>query len=481
MTFEIPDFVPIIPELFLLGMACAILVADLFIPQARRDITYGLTQFTLLGTFALTVILAAPETRLTFSDSFVADPMSDLLKSVVLLISAAVFLYSRPYLQSRNLHKGEFYVLGLFGVLGMLIMISAHSLLTLYLGLELLALCLYALVAFDRDSTVASESAMKYFVLGSIASGMLLYGMSLLYGITGTLDIAGVTQGVVAAAAGSADHGIVLVFALAFVVVGLGFKLGAVPFHMWLPDVYHGAPTPVTLFIGAAPKIAGFAIAMRLLVDGLGPLHGDWQGMLLILAVLSLAVGNVVAIAQTNIKRMFAYSTIAHVGFIVMGLMSGTEAGYAAAMFYVIVYAITSAGAFGMVLFLSRKGFEADNIEDFKGLNDRSPWFAFIMLLLMFSMAGVPPTVGFYAKLAVLQSVVQVEFVWLAVFAVLMSVIGAFYYLRVVKYMYFDKPTDTAPLPQGTGINVVLSINGLLVIGLGIFPGLLMALTAAAR
>lgn len=480
MNFEIPDFLPIIPELFLLGMALAILVIDLFLPQSRRGVTYGLTQLALLGTLLLTLLLASSETRITFSGSFIADPMSDLLKSVVLLISAAVFVYSRSYLKERDLYKGEFYTLGLFGVLGMMLMISAHSMLTLYLGLELLALSLYALVAFNRDCPVASESSIKYFVLGSIASGMLLYGMSLLYGITGSLIIPDVAVGVVGAAL-APDMNIALVFALAFVVVGLAFKLGAVPFHMWLPDVYHGAPTPVTLFISAAPKIAGFAIAMRLLVDGLGPIHEDWQGMLMILAVLSLALGNLVAIAQTNIKRMFAYSTIAHVGFIVMGLMSGTETGYAAAMFYVIVYAIMSAGAFGMVLLLSRKGFEADRIEDFRGLGERSPWFAFIMLLLMFSMAGIPPTIGFYAKLAVLQAVVDVHMVWLAVFAVVMSVIGAFYYLRVVKYMYFDKPTDDAALNREADMGVVLSINGLLVLGLGIFPGILMSLAAAVR
>lgn len=478
MTFEIPDFIPVIPELFLLGMACFILVADLFIPQARRDITYGLTQFSVLGALVLTVWLAAPEVRITMSGTFVADPMSDLLKSVVLLISAVVFLYARPYLMTRDLYRGEFYVLGLFGVLGMMVMISANSLLTLYLGLELLSLCLYALVAFNRDSTQAAESAMKYFVLGSIASGVLLYGMSMLYGITGTLDIAGVTAGILTA---SGEFNMALVFALAFVVVALAFKLGAVPFHMWLPDVYHGAPTPVTLFISAAPKIAGLAIIMRLLVDGLGPLHADWQGMLLILAVLSLALGNVVAIAQTNIKRMFAYSTISHVGFVLLAVMAGTSEGNAAALFYVIAYALMAAGGFGMVLYLSRQGFEADNIQDFRGLNERSPWFAFIMMLLMAAMAGLPPTLGFYAKLAVLQAVVQVGFIWVAVFAVLMSVVGAFYYLRIIKFIYFDKPEDQTELSRGMDVNVVLSVNGLLMLGLGIFPGILMSLTAAVR
>ncbi|MFW5452827.1 NADH-quinone oxidoreductase subunit NuoN [Thioalkalivibrio sulfidiphilus] len=477
MTFEIPDFMPVIPELFVLGMACAILVIDLFVPQSRRDITYGLSQFTLIGAAVLTIALASPETRFTFNDTFIADGLSDLLKVAVYLITAVVFLYSRPYLRDRDIYKGEYYVLGLFGVLGMMIMISSYSFLTLYLGLELLSLSLYAMVAFNRDSARASEAAMKYFILGAIASGMLLYGMSILYGITGTLDIKDVSDYLITSSAGL---NVPLVFALSFVIVGLAFKLGAVPFHMWVPDVYHGAPTSVTLFIGTAPKLAGLAIIMRLLVDGLGPLHHDWQGMLTILAVLSLAVGNVVAIAQTNIKRMLAYSTISHVGFILMGILAGTHEGYAAALFYTLVYAIVAAGGFGMIILLSRRGFEAENLDDFRGLNERSPWFAFIMLLIMFSMAGVPPTVGFYAKLAVLQAVVQVEMIWLAIFAVIFSIIGAFYYLRAVKIMYFDKPEDESPLPKALGMNVVLSINGLLVIVLGIFPGLLMSLATGA-
>ncbi|MFP4683567.1 MAG: NADH-quinone oxidoreductase subunit NuoN [Ectothiorhodospira sp.] len=480
MTLDLPDFAPVLPELVVMLMACAILVIDLFLPQERRHITYGLAQFTLLGTLALILVMATPEPRITFGGSYVADPLSDLLKSTVLALSAVVFLYSRPYLQDRELYKGEFFVLGLFGILGMMVMISAHSLLTLYLGLELLALSLYALVAFNRDASVAAESAMKYFVLGSIASGMLLYGMSLLFGITGSLNLTEVAAGI-AAGITSPDLNLALIFALSFVVVGIGFKLGAVPFHMWIPDVYHGAPTPVALFISAAPKIAGFAIAVRLLADGLAPLQESWSGMLMVLAVLSLVTGNVVAIAQTNIKRMFAYSTIAHIGFVVMGLMVGNEQGYAAAMFYVIVYALMSAGGFGMIVLLSRKGFEADHLEDFKGLNDRSPWFAFIMLLIMFSMAGIPPTVGFYAKLAVLQSVIRADMLWLALYAVILSVIGAFYYLRVVKFMYFDQPTDEAPLTRTGDFGVVLSLNGLAMIALGLFPGLLMSLTVAVR
>jgi NADH-quinone oxidoreductase subunit N len=347
--------------------------------------------------------------------------------------------------------------------------VSAHSLLTIYLGLELLSLSLYAMVAFNRDSYPCSEAAMKYFVLGALASGMLLYGMSILYGMTGTLDIE-----LIANTLAQQESNVALVFAVTFIVVGLAFKLGAVPFHMWVPDVYHGAPTPVTLYIGSAPKIAAFAMVMRLLVDSLGSLQADWQGMLVILAVLSLAIGNVVAIAQTNLKRMLAYSTISHVGFLLLGILSGTQQGYAASMFYIITYALMSAGAFGMIILLSRAGFEADEITDFKGLNQRNPWFALMMLILMFSMAGVPPTVGFYAKLSVLQAVIGIDMVWLAAVAVFFSVIGAFYYIRLVKVMYFDEAEDSQPLAPYFDLRFVLSANGLAVLILGLFPGSLM-------
>lgn len=385
-------------------------------------------------------------------------------------------VYSRGYLLERDLFKGEFYVLALFAVLGMMIMVSAHNFITIYLGLELLSLCLYAMVALNRDSKVSTEAAMKYFILGALASGLLLYGMSILYGMTGSLDIAIVGERLIAA-----DHNnIVLTFGLVFVVIGLAFKLGAVPFHMWIPDVYHGAPTPVTLFIGTAPKIAAFAMVMRLLVEAMQGLHVHWQEMLIILAILSLAIGNIIAIAQANIKRMLAYSTISHVGFILLGVMAGTTFGYSAAMYYVIAYAIMGLGGFGMIILLSRKGFEADKIEDFKGLNDRSPWFAFMMMILMFSMAGVPPTLGFYAKLAVLEAVVNVGMVWLAVVAVVFSIIGAFYYLRVIKVMYFDKPEDTNPIMAGNDMKFAISLNSLAVLGLGIFPAGLMALCMTA-
>jgi NADH-quinone oxidoreductase subunit N len=476
MINQMPDFAAAVPEIFVLTMACVILVVDLFLHERNRVVSYLLAQLTLLGAVLITFVYPVHGTVTTFGGTFVRDTMADVLKMFIYLITAVVFVYSRDYLQSRNLLKGEYFVLGLFGVLGMMIMVSAGNFLTIYLGLELLSLSLYTMVAFDRDSAVASEAAMKYFVLGAIASGMLLYGMSMLYGITHSLDIAQVSHYLVV----HGVHNQVLAFGLVFVVVGLAFKLGAVPFHMWLPDVYHGAPTPVTLYIGAAPKIAAFAMMIRLLVDGLQGLHGDWQQMLMILAVLSLAIGNVVAIAQTNIKRMLAYSTISHVGFLLLGLIAATPDGYAASMFYTVTYAVMAAGAFGMIILLSRAGFEADRLEDFKGLNERSPWFAFIMLVLMFSLAGVPPTVGFYAKLWVIEAILHGNMVWLAAVAVAFSVIGAFYYLRVIKLMYFDKAEATEPLQPSMDLRVVVSANGLAVLALGLFPNVLLAVCSAS-
>ena len=469
VNFEMPNFLPALPEMFVLAMACFILILDLFIKQQDRVITYLLSVATLVGAAILTISLSDGERHLTFNGSFVSDPMGDVLKVFIYLVTAVVFLYSRDYLKKRDLFKGEYFVLGLFGVLGMMVMVSAHSMLTLYIGLELLSLSLYALVAFQRDSLQATEAAMKYFILGAIASGMLLYGMSMLYGASGSLDIAEIG----AYAALNTDN-TVLVFGLVFVIVGLAFKLGAVPFHMWVPDVYHGAPTSVTLYIGTAPKIAAFAMVMRLLVEGMGDLHSEWQSLLVVLAVLSIAVGNVVAIAQTNIKRMLAYSTISHVGFILIGLLAGTDNGYSSAMFYVVVYSLMSMGGFGMIILLSRSGFEADKLDDFKGLNERSPWMAAMMMILMFSMAGVPPTVGFYAKLSVLQAAVDIDMVWLAVYAVVFSVIGAYYYLRIIKLMYFDKPEDTAKIEAGMDMRIVLSANSLGMLALGIFPAALM-------
>lgn len=467
-----PNLIPVMPELFLLGMTCVILVVDLFLTDRQRLITYWMTLGTLAGTALLSwQILDAPR-ELIFSGMFISDGMAQALKLVACIGTALVFIYSRDYLQERGLLKGEFFTLGLFALLGILIITSAQNFLPLYLGLELLSLSLYALVAFDRDSPVAAEAAMKYFVLGAIASGMLLYGMSILYGLTGSLDVVAVSERV--AELDRLNVGLIL--GLSFVIVGLCFKFGAVPFHMWIPDVYHGAPTPVTLYVGSVPKLAAFALFMRLLVDGLAPLHADWRDMLIILSVLSMAIGSFVAIAQTNIKRMLAYSTIAHVGFIFLGILAGTAEGYTAAMYYTVVYVLMALAAFGMVLLLSRKGFEADRLDDFKGLNQRHPWYAMLMLFAMFSMAGVPPFVGFFAKLEVLAAALHVGLDWLVVLAVIFSVISAFYYLRVVKLMYFDNPEETAPITAGAGMRLALSANGLALLLLGIFPGALLAL-----
>jgi NADH-quinone oxidoreductase subunit N len=413
---------------------------------------------------------------LTMNGLFIDDPLSDVLKLFLYLTVAIVMVYSRDYLRERGLFKGEFFVLALFATLGMMVMVSASHFLTLYLGLELLSLSLYAMVALQRDSSVATEAAMKYFVLGALASGMLLYGMSMVYGVTGSLGLGSIAQ----ALQHGSDLQIPLVFGIVFIVAGLAFKLGAVPFHMWVPDVYHGAPTAMTLFIGSAPKIAAFAFVIRILGQGLESQVAEWRDMLVILAVLSMLVGNIAAIAQTNLKRMLAYSTISHMGFMLLGILSGSQNGYSSAMFYVLVYALMSLGSFGMILLLSRAGFEADKLDDFKGLNRRSPWLAFIMLLLMFSMAGVPPTVGFYAKLAVLQAVVQIHYVWLAVVSVLLSLVGAFYYLRIVKLMYFDAPHDHHPIVASGDSRLLMSANGIAVLALGILPQPLMAVCAHA-
>ena len=477
MTFDSSSLIPLLPEIYILGLVCVVLVLDLFLNDEQRIVTYGLTQIGLVIGIAITILVGDGSDQLLFDGNYHFDTMGTILKVAVLLTAFIAFVYSKDYLRDRKLFKGEFYELGLFAVLGMMIMISAGGFLTVYLGLELLSLSLYALVAFNRDSKASSEAAMKYFVLGAIASGVLLYGISLIYGVTGAIDFATISQ---VLTAGTGDLEIILVFGLVFLVLGIGFKLGAVPFHMWVPDIYEGAPTPVTLFIGSIPKIAAFALTMRILVDGLSVLHADWQGMLIVLAVLSMAVGNIVAIAQDNIKRMLAYSTISHVGFLMLGVLAGTEQGYAASMFYAIVYALTALGAFGIVVLLSRNGFEAERIVDLKGLNERSPWFAAMMMLLMFSMAGVPPTVGFFAKLLVLESVVNIGLVWLAIAAVLFSVIGAFYYLRIIKVMYFDKPIDTSPLTASFDSRVVLTINGLAMLGLGLFPAGLIALCQSA-
>ncbi len=472
--FVQPDLIPALPEMVMLAMTCLVLVVDLFLPQEKRGFTLLLSVVTLLLAIAAVVAVAPTGSVSSFGGSFVLDQLAVVLKIAVCAIAILVFIYSRDYLRDHEIYKGEYYVLGLFATLGMMVMISAHSFLLVYLGLELLSLSLYAMIAFNRNSLSASESAMKYFVLGAMASGLLLYGISIFYGITGTLDI---NQLAAAVSEQKLEHPVALGFALTFIVVGLAFKLGAVPFHMWLPDIYQGSPTSVTLFIGTAPKIAGFAMTMRLLVDGLADLQFDWSQMLIALAIASMAIGNVIAIAQTNFKRMLAYSTISHVGFILLGILAATAGGYAAAMFYTITYAITAAVAFGVLIVLNRKGFEAENISDLSGLNHGHPWYAALLAIAMFSMAGVPPTVGFYAKLSVLQAVIQVDMVWLAILAVLFSVIGLFYYLRVIKVMYFDQPLaeQESTIKEALDVKLLLGANSLSLILLGMFPSTLMA------
>ncbi len=542
MTIADLNIAWLLPEILLLTMACVILIIDAYLPKQLRNLTYHLTQGTLLGAALLIIATSTSQPILAMNDMVIIDAMSTILKLFIVLIVFFTFIYSREYLQDRKMFKGEYFVLGLFATLGMLIMVSAHNLLMIFLGLELLSLSLYTMIAMNRESKVASEAAMKYFVLGALASGMLLYGMSMLYGITTTLDItklsqniteiandrttitavnqligetedielaiknvekhvAGITNSPIATKiaetidanieteamiiiqpmlkTGSQNY-IILVFGLVFIVIGVGFKLGAVPFHSWIPDVYQGSQTSMTLFIASAPKIAAFAMLMRLLVDGMQTLHTDWQGMLILLSILSIIVGNVIAIAQQNIKRMLAYSTIAHVGYLLLGIIAANADGYAASMFYVVVYSIMTLGAFGMIILLSRTGFEAENIIDFKGLNERNPWYAAIMLIIMLSMAGIPPMIGFWAKWAVLAQVINAGFIWLAVLAVLFAVIGAFYYLRIIKFMYFDKPVDLTPIEASTDIRVALSANALTILLLGLMPNTLMVICLGA-
>lgn len=476
MDFLLPDFTPAYPEIFLLFMICVIMLADLFAGEKNRLLSFYLSLFTLAGCALITYSIYSTEIRYTFSGMFVGDAMSDVLKLMIYPTVAAVLIYSRAYISLRGLLRGEFFSLALFATLGMMVMVSASHFIILYLGIELLSLSLYAMVALQRESAVATEAAIKFFVLGALASGFLLYGMSMLYGATGTLHISELTKSI---QQGTESYDIFII-GLVFVVAGISFKLSAVPFHMWAPDVYEGAPTAITLFIGSAPKLAAFGFVMRLLVEGLEELAPDWQGMLVLLSVASMTIGNFVAIAQLNIKRMLAYSTISHIGFVLLGFIAIGENGYSSAMFYVIAYVLMTLGAFGIIMLLSREGFEADKISDFKGLNQRNPWLAFMMLLIMFSMAGVPPMIGFYAKLAVFQAVLEAGYVWLVVVAVILALIGAFYYLRIVKFMYFDAPEDTQPISFKPDVRILISTNGLAIILLGMFPQALMGLSLSA-
>ncbi len=475
------SMIPAYPE-FILGISIAIIMmVDLFLPKERKVVLVWLALIALALTGIMSCALLASGARAyAFTNMFVADPMANLLKIGSCIAVGATFIYSRRYLLERELLTGEFVILSLFALLGIMVMISSNHFVLLYLGLELLSLSLYAMVALNRDSAVSTEAAIKYFVLGALASGLLLYGLSMVYGGTGDLDISVVAKSI---ASGQAKKQMVL-FGLVFIVAGLAFKLGVVPFHMWIPDVYHGAPTAMTLMIAAAPKLAGFAIAIRLLVNGLIGVAADWQAMLMIMAVLSMGLGNLAAIAQTNLKRMLAYSTISHMGFLLLGLLSGVVDGnrlnavdaYSSALFYAIVYVLTTLASFGMILLMARKGFEAENLDDFRGLNTRNPWFAWMMLIVMFSLAGIPPTAGFYAKFAVLQAAVGANLVWLAVVAVLFSLVGAFYYLRMIKVMFMEEPADTAPIASDRAAHALLSVNGLALLFLGLAPGALMTL-----
>ena len=467
------DYLVAAPEMTLLGLLCVVLLTDLFIDDENRMRTFWITMLALAVTLAVLVWTAPAARTVIFSGSYVSDPLSQILKISAVIFVAVSFLYSRDYLRANDLHKGEFYLLGLFGLLGMMIMMSANSLLTMYLGLETLALSLYALVAFDRNNVTSAEAAMKYFILGAIASGALLYGISWIYGVTGSLQFDEI------AAAISADpslNSLPLWFGLAFLIVGIAFKFGAVPFHMWLPDVYHGARTPVTLYLASAPKLAALALILRILVDALGGLHETWAAMIMVVAVLSLLLGNFVAIAQTNIKRMLGYSTIGHVGFILLAIFCGTGQGNAAALFYTLTYVVAAAGAFGIIILLSRRGYDAELLSDFKGLNARSPWFALMMMFVMFSMAGLPPFVGFFGKLNVIDAVLSAGYPGLAVLMVLATVVGAYYYLRIIWYMYFEEGEDRAVLQAGNDTKIVLSLNSMTVLVLGIVPGWLLAL-----
>ena len=470
------DLAPVLPEAVLLSAACAILVVDLFLPPAQRRVSYWLTQASLIGTAWLVIATASAATTKAFGNMVVDDMVADLLKLFALVAVSLGLFYGRQYFAARDLFKGETFVLLLFAALGMMVMVAANSFLTLYLGLELMSLSTYALVALQRGESAPSEAAMKYFVLGAMASGLFLYGVSMIYGATGSLDIDVIMRATLAAPANRT----LLVFGLVFALSGVAFKLGVVPYHMWLPDVYHGAPTPITLLIGTATKLAAFGLTLRVLATALAGIEFDWQGMLVVLSLLSMIVGNVIAIAQTNIKRMLAYSTIANMGYMLMGFLAADLNGLSAALFYAISYVLTSLASFGVVLLLTREGFEADRLDDFKGLNQRSPWWAFIMLLVMFSLAGIPPTVGFYAKFAVIEAAVNAQFVWLAVAAVLTSVIGAFYYLRIVKLMYFDDPVDRAEIEARGDARALLSVNGLALLALGILPQPLMGLCVVA-
>ncbi len=475
-TFSFATLAPAMPEIVLALLVFILLLVDAWLKDSERHVSYWLAIVALVGTAVLTATTLGRPTVVTFQGLFVADLMSQILKVATLLTVAATLMLGRSYLEARGLLSGEFLCLAIFGTLGMMVMISAQHFLTLYLGLELMALSQYAMVALQRDSARATEAGMKYFVLGALSSGLLLYGMSMVYGATGSLELTRVAFAI----EHGQSHQMLGVFGLVFVVAGIAFKLGAAPFHMWIPDVYHGAATPATLLVGGAPKIAAFAFVMRLLANGLQGVSGDWQQMLVVLAVASMAVGNIVAIAQTNLKRMLAYSTISHMGFLLLGILAANNSGYSSAMFYVLIYVLMTLGSFGMILLLSRAGFEAEDIDDFRGLNQKSKWYAFVMLILMFSLTGLPPTAGFFAKLAVLEAALEAGYTWLVVVAVMLSVVGAFYYLRIVRLMYMEAPGGEITIDPRAETRWILSAIAIATLVLGILPSWLMDLCVRA-
>jgi len=468
MTFQIPNFIPAIPEIFLFSMTMVVLLVELFQEDKFKDLGYYLSQLTLLGSLIITVNAYHFQTVVTFHGAYILDHAACLLKIFIYASSFFVLVYAKDYIKENNLPKTEYYVLTLLIVLGMSVLVSAYSFITIYLGLELLSLPLYAMIAFKRDSAICAEAAMKYFIMGAVASGILLYGMSMLYGATHSLVVSDIAEKI---STTPMHNNLLIAFGVVFVFVGAMFKLGAVPFHMWVPDVYQGSPNSVTLFIASATKLAGFGLAMRLLIDTFHVLHPAWAHVAIAVAILSMALGNLVAIVQSNFKRMLAYSSIAHMGYMLLGFIAGAKAGYGAALFYIIIYAIMSLGAFGLLVLLSKSGFEVENISDLKGLNSRNTWLAFLMLMVMFSMAGIPPSAGFFAKIAVLEALIGAKIVWLAALALLFAVIGCYYYLRVVKVMYFDTPDESSEVViHGTAKNIAISVNCLLVLALGVLP-----------
>lgn len=467
------NLTPAIPELFILIAACIILLVDAFVGKRLPLLTYILVQLALVIAFILTMLQFNRPVVTTFNGMFVMDNLAIVMKLFIYTFAFIAFIYSRSYLPKINISSGEYFILGLFSVLGMMVIVSAHNFITLFLGLELFSLPLYAMIALRRDSATSTEAAIKYFIIGSLASGMLLYGLSMLYGATKSLDISLVSTAIMQT---SVSHEMILIFGLVFVMAGLAFKIGAVPFHMWVPDVYEGASTPVVLFLGTAPKIAGLALILRLLVDAMSGLSIEWQQILIVIAIGSMAWGNLAAIVQTNIKRMLAYSSIAHMGYMSLGLLTASPQGYGAALFYMITYALMTLAAFGLVIIMNNSSYELDKIDDLRGLNSRNPWLALMMLFTMFSLAGVPPIVGFMAKVAVLEALISVNLVWLAAIALLFAIIGAYYYIRVVKVIYFETPLDIKPVRCNKEMLAMLTINGCILLVLGIVPGYLFTL-----